>query len=130
MSHGTDPILSVRDLRVSIGSKEIVRGISFDVASGETVGIVGESGSGKSLSVLSATRLLHMPHMTISGQSLLNGQDLISARRSALRRQRSWIRLPRSDDVPQPAADDRTATHRGAERSSGDDPQSSAPQGS
>tara|TARA_R110002124_G_scaffold10580_4_gene52576 strand:+ start:14788 stop:16410 length:1623 start_codon:yes stop_codon:yes gene_type:complete len=86
MSHGTDPILSVRDLRVSIGSKEIVRGISFDVASGETVGIVGESGSGKSLSVLSATRLLHMPHMTISGQSLLNGQDLISARRSALRR--------------------------------------------
>ncbi|MGZ0212262.1 MAG: ABC transporter ATP-binding protein [Actinomycetales bacterium] len=86
MSHGTDPILSVRDLRVSIGSKEIVRGISFDVASGETVGIVGESGSGKSLSVLSATRLLHMPHMTISGQSLLNGQDLISVRRSALRR--------------------------------------------
>ena len=53
-----DPVLSVQNLTTSFlveGKwKQVVRGISFDVASAETVAIVGESGSGKSTLALAA----------------------------------------------------------------------------
>src|SRR2546428_2421704 len=40
--------ISLRDLRVSYGEREILHGISFDVVHGETLVILGGSGSGKS----------------------------------------------------------------------------------
>ncbi len=40
--------ISVRDLRVAYGEREILHGISFDVMAGETLVILGGSGSGKS----------------------------------------------------------------------------------
>jgi phospholipid/cholesterol/gamma-HCH transport system ATP-binding protein len=42
------PAISVADLRVSYGEREILHGISFDVQRGETLVILGGSGSGKS----------------------------------------------------------------------------------
>ena len=42
------PMVSLRDLRVSYGDREILHGISFDVRRGETMVILGGSGSGKS----------------------------------------------------------------------------------
>jgi phospholipid/cholesterol/gamma-HCH transport system ATP-binding protein len=42
------PVLSIRNLHVSYGEREILHGISFDVLAGETVVILGGSGSGKS----------------------------------------------------------------------------------
>ena len=41
-------VISLRDLRVSYGEREILHGISFDVLQGETLVILGGSGSGKS----------------------------------------------------------------------------------
>ncbi len=38
-------LLSVRDLRVSFGDREVVRGVDIAVAPGETLALVGESGS-------------------------------------------------------------------------------------
>src|SRR5258705_9854082 len=43
-----EPVLSLRNLRVSYGEREILHGISFDVVRGETLVILGGSGSGKS----------------------------------------------------------------------------------
>ncbi len=50
MSESVDriPAISVTDLRVSYGEREILHGISFDVRKGETLVILGGSGSGKS----------------------------------------------------------------------------------
>ena len=54
----TAPVLSVRDLRIAFSRQEVVRGVSFDIAVGETLGLVGESGSGKSATSLALLRLL------------------------------------------------------------------------
>lgn len=43
-----DSVISLRNLRVSYGEREILHGISFDVARRETLVILGGSGSGKS----------------------------------------------------------------------------------
>lgn len=42
------PVISVVNLRVSYGEREVLHGISFDVRKGETLVILGGSGSGKS----------------------------------------------------------------------------------
>ncbi|HXM13770.1 MAG TPA: ABC transporter ATP-binding protein [Candidatus Eremiobacteraceae bacterium] len=44
----SEAMVSLRDLRVSYGDREILHGISFDVKRGETMVILGGSGSGKS----------------------------------------------------------------------------------
>ena len=73
-----DVLLDVRDLAVRIGQAEIVNGVSFSVPRGGTLGIVGESGSGKSMTVLAATGLIDSPPARVSGQALLDGQDLVA----------------------------------------------------
>ncbi|MEU5535801.1 ABC transporter ATP-binding protein [Streptomyces sp. NPDC020362] len=83
----TAPVLSVRDLRISFpseaGTVEAVRGVSFDLLPGRTLGIVGESGSGKSATAMGIVGLLP-PSAALSGQVLLGGQDLIGLGDQAL----------------------------------------------
>ncbi|MGO4641436.1 ABC transporter ATP-binding protein [Mesorhizobium sp. 2RAF45] len=68
------PLLSVRDLHVGFGrdpqDNEVVRGISFDLADGETLAIVGESGSGKSVTALSINRLIDFGGGRITGGAM------------------------------------------------------------
>jgi peptide/nickel transport system ATP-binding protein len=77
----TVPLLSVRDLRVTFGTRDgdvcAVQGVSFDVREGETIAIVGESGSGKSVTANSLMRLNFGSDVRIEGQILLNGRDIL-----------------------------------------------------
>ncbi len=60
------------------GRVQAVRGVSFRVERGETVGLVGESGSGKSVTSLSIMGLIPSPPGRITGGSVrLDGQELI-----------------------------------------------------
>jgi len=78
----SNPVLSVKDLKVSFftyaGEVQAVRGVSFDLNRGETLGIVGESGCGKSVTVQTIMKLNPSPPAAIkSGQILLDGQDIV-----------------------------------------------------
>jgi peptide/nickel transport system permease protein len=91
----SDSVLEVRDLQVSFsvlrGHERIVvqavRGVSFEVAKGEILGIVGESGSGKSVSVQAIPGLLPR-NATITGSVLYNGAEILGLPIKALREYR------------------------------------------
>ena len=84
-------LLSVRDLRTyfhtDAGVVKAVDGVSFDIHSGEVLGIVGESGSGKSITAMSILGLIPVPPGRIeSGQILWKGKDLLTATDKELRK--------------------------------------------
>jgi peptide/nickel transport system ATP-binding protein len=84
---GPPPLLSVRGLTVSFSTHgataSAVRGVDFDVAAGETLGIVGESGSGKSVTMLATLGLLPGAH--VSGAARYRGTNLIGLAPGQLR---------------------------------------------
>lgn len=73
-------MLSVKDLAVSFqtrrGEVNAVRGISFDVAKGEILGVVGESGSGKSVTSYALMRILDAGGVIKAGDATYSGTDL------------------------------------------------------
>jgi ABC-type glutathione transport system ATPase component len=74
----TEAVLSVRDLHIrdELNDREIVHGISFELAPGRVVGIVGESGSGKTLTCRAALGILP-EHFAVSGGDItLAGHDV------------------------------------------------------
>ena len=81
------PVLSVRDLTVSFASEagrvDAVRGVSFDLEAGKTLGIVGESGSGKSVTSLAVMGLLD-ENAKVSGSIVFDGQELLGKTDSQL----------------------------------------------
>ncbi|KAE8130121.1 MULTISPECIES: Fe-S cluster assembly ATPase SufC [Bifidobacterium] len=71
--------LEIKDLYASVetkeGRKQILKGASLTVNSGETHAIMGPNGSGKS--TLAYTLAGHPKYIVDSGQALLDGQDLL-----------------------------------------------------
>jgi len=68
----SEPVISLRNLRVSYGEREILHGINFDVVPGETLVILGGSGSGKS-TLLRTLVGLEKPS---AGEIWIKGRDL------------------------------------------------------
>jgi oligopeptide transport system ATP-binding protein len=82
------PLLQVKNLRTQFadGAITAVRGISFDLHAGETLGLVGESGSGKSVTMMSVMGLIQYAGGKVSaGSALFEGQDLLKLSSKALR---------------------------------------------
>ncbi|MGI8433666.1 MAG: ABC transporter ATP-binding protein [Nocardioidaceae bacterium] len=88
-----DVLMSVRNLRVVFGKRgqqaaTAVDEVSFDIRRGEHLGLVGESGSGKSVTSLAVMGLLPRTGVSVSGEVLFDGEDLLQARESRMRQVR------------------------------------------
>jgi branched-chain amino acid transport system ATP-binding protein len=66
-----EPLLSVRDLQVSYGGIQAVKGVSFEVMPGELVCLIGSNGAGKTTTMKAVTRLLPS-----AGEVRYRGQSL------------------------------------------------------
>jgi spermidine/putrescine transport system ATP-binding protein len=67
-----NPLLSVRDVRKRFGAREVLRGVSLDVAEGEFLTVLGESGSGKT----TLLRLIAGFEETDAGEILMAGTPI------------------------------------------------------
>jgi peptide/nickel transport system ATP-binding protein len=98
-----DALLKVRDLTVRYrrGGKTFVAvdGVSFDIASGETLGLVGESGSGKTTIGRALLRLLPKSDTETLGSVVYDGTDVSALSPSALRRIRGRLQMIFQDPV-------------------------------
>ncbi len=71
-------LLDIKNLDLSIGGAEILRGVDLALNPGEVMGLVGESGSGKSMTALALMQLL--PHAaSTAGRIQFAGIDILTA---------------------------------------------------
>ena len=86
--------LSIRDLDMSYvvrgTSREVLRGVSFDVKPGEAYGLVGESGCGKSTTAYAALRYLPRNGLLTAGSIEVDGRNLTDMSNQDLRAFRAW----------------------------------------
>ncbi|MET9955501.1 ABC transporter ATP-binding protein [Streptomyces sp. NPDC006339] len=84
----TEPLLEVRDLRVTYGSGPAavpaVRGVDLTLPAGRKLGVAGESGCGKSTMALALLRLLPAS-ARMTGEILLDGEDVLTMKWGRLR---------------------------------------------
>ncbi|HVO90042.1 MAG TPA: phosphonate ABC transporter ATP-binding protein [Casimicrobiaceae bacterium] len=79
--------LQVRDLRAGYAGREILKGVTFDVAPDDFFAIIGPSGAGKSTLIRCVNRLVEPS----GGEVLLNGRNLLKLGHKHLREARRHI---------------------------------------
>ncbi|KQQ35716.1 methionine ABC transporter ATP-binding protein [Methylobacterium sp. Leaf125] len=86
----TEPVLSVRNLRVAFagrrGTLTAIDDVSFDIARGEILGVVGESGAGKSVTGSAVIGLIDPPGAIVGGEIRLQGERIDTLSPEAMRR--------------------------------------------
>ena len=92
MEQAQNICLRVKDLRTNFytdrGVVHSVRGVSFDVAEGEMLGIVGESGCGKSVTAFSILNQVKHPGKVDGGEVYFRGKDVLKLSESEMRKLR------------------------------------------
>lgn len=84
-------LIKINNLQIGFKTKDVdvdaVRGVSFSIKPGETVGLVGESGSGKTVTALSIMRLIPEPPGQIkSGEIFFKGENLLNYSEQQIRK--------------------------------------------
>ena len=80
-------LISVRGLKKSFGSNEVIRGIDLDVRKGEVISVIGPSGCGKSTLI----RMLNLLEEPDEGSILFEGTELVGLRQKEQNRVRQRI---------------------------------------
>lgn len=101
-AHDHSVLLSVKDLSVTysmgggvLGGKktfQAVKNVSFEIQKGQTLALVGESGCGKTTIGKALLQLL-TPQTKVSGQAVLQGQDLFQLQGQALQASRKQMQI-------------------------------------
>jgi oligopeptide/dipeptide ABC transporter ATP-binding protein len=88
----TEIVLNVEGLKTyfftEAGIVKAVDGVSFNLRSGESLGLVGESGSGKTVTALSVLRIVPKPGRITGGRIHFNGTDLLKKTEKEMQRMR------------------------------------------
>ena len=93
-----NPELSIRDLHVSIGENEIVRGLTLSVPRGEVHAIMGPNGSGKS--TLAKVLAGHPDYRVTSGEVLMDGQNVLELAADERARQGIFLAFQYPSEIP------------------------------
>lgn len=94
----TSPLLCVRDLRVEVGERTVLDGITLDIQPGSLVVLMGANGSGKS--TLGLTLAGHPRYRVTSGSAQFNGQDLLALKPEQRARAGLFVSLQSPPDIP------------------------------
>ena len=90
--------LEIKHLHVAIGDKEIVKGLSLTIKSGEVHAIMGPNGTGKS--TLSKAIAGHPDYTITSGDVLLNGASILAQAADARARAGLFLAFQYPSEIP------------------------------
>ncbi|MGQ9731464.1 MAG: phosphate ABC transporter ATP-binding protein [Candidatus Zipacnadales bacterium] len=93
MTVGSAPVkIDIRNLTVSYGSKAVLHSVSLPILRNEILAVIGPANSGKSTLLRALNRTLELTsHAQVSGQVLLDGEDILAERDARRIRQRIGI---------------------------------------
>lgn len=72
----SEPILQVRQLSVTAGSRPLLREVTLDIPGGGVFGLMGPSGAGKSTLLKCLNRMTELSGLRVSGDILFHGQSI------------------------------------------------------
>jgi Fe-S cluster assembly ATP-binding protein len=93
-----EPLLQVRDLRVDVGDRNVLKSVSLDVPAGALLVLMGANGSGKS--TLGLTLAGHPRYRVVGGTARLAGQDLLALSPEARARAGLFLSFQAPPEIP------------------------------